>query len=346
MQDALIRGYNPSAKKLIVFLVAGADWASGVDKISGGTISIVSICEESRRLKAVHDAEVIMCTLPSQHLLLRHTQFKNNTDVFRFDQLRKYFTEVEHLIVHIPEFLCTYFLENLDAENKEWMRSLGYLHFNVLNQNIRLMPEPPVLQQLKSFAALVTSTTAHQKYCNQEARDYYQVPIHKFSVWISPEKYAYQQYHEKENLIIVSPDLHESKEAVLQQLKSIEGLEIRIIQNLTYEEYKATISRAKWAITFGEGLDGYIIEPVFSGAVGFAVFNEQFFTPDFKSLPGIYSSYEEMLASIRRDIASLDNPSSFEHCQKLQFDLCAKYYSEDEYTANIKAFYLENYTFK
>jgi len=66
------------------------------------------------------------------------------------------------------------------------------------------------------------------------------------------------------------------KEAVLGELKQVAGLSVQIIRNLTYDQYKSLVSRAKWALTFGEGLDGYFIEPVFSGAIAFAVYNEQF----------------------------------------------------------------------
>jgi hypothetical protein len=346
IQNKLIRQFDPAAKKLIVFLVGGADWNSGIDKISGGIISIVSICEESASLKEVHGAEVIMCTLPGQHLMLKHTQFKNNTDVFRFDQLRKYFTGVNDIIFHVPEFLCGYLIEHLDEVNINWLKAIDKVQINILNQNIKLMPSPSIVQDLKSLAHLVTSTTAHQRYCTQEARNYYGIPVHKFSVWISPEKYTYRKYPEKENIVIVSPDLHPMRDAVLEKLHAIPGLEVITIRNLTYEAYKSVIARAKWAITFGEGLDGYIIEPVFSGAIGFAVYNEEFFTADFKALPTIYDSYETLLEAITTAISTLDNQLPFEAYQKLQYDLCAKYYSHETYAANIKAFYLENYTFR
>ena len=98
--------------------------------------------------------------------------------------------------------------------------------------------------------------------------------------------------------MVVSPDPHPAKEAVMDLLNSVTGLRIQVIQNLTYEQYKELISRARWSLTFGEGLDGYFIEPVFSGSVSFAVYNEEFFTQDFKPLSTVYSSYEELLKRI------------------------------------------------
>ncbi|MHA4808300.1 hypothetical protein ACX0G9_09330 [Flavitalea flava] len=345
-QNNAIRRFDRKASKLVVFLVSGANKLTGRDDISGGVISIVSLCEESALLGEVHQAEVIMCTLPNEYLLFRHTQFVNQTDVFRLSQLRKYFKQAKEVIFHLPEFACAYFLENLEKEDKAWLGQLGKVHINIMNQNVRLMPSSEVLDNLKDLAHLVTATTAHQRYCSQHYREAYGMPLHKFSVWISPEKYTFRQYRDKENLIIVSPDERPGKKDVLEKLSAIPGLQVQIIRNLTYEQYKSTISRAKWALTFGEGLDGYIIEPVFSGSIGFAIYNEDFFTADFKNLPTIYASHDILLNTITTDMAGLDKEETFKNCQQEQFDVCAKYYSHNQYRENIRKFYQGDYTFK
>jgi len=345
-QDELIKNYDPDTQKLIVFMVQGADRENGRDKISGGAISIVSLCEESGLINNIHDAPVIMCTLPNQYLMLKHTQFNNNTHVYRFSQLSRYFRELEQIIIHIPEYLCSYFMDNLKTKDKKWLASISHVHINVMNQNVKVMPEVAIVQKLKTIASKVTSTTAHQQYCTQYYRSYYDIPIHKFSVWISPEKYLFTPYKGKENLMVVSPDLHPLKEKVLTKLKEEKDLRIQIIQNLTYEEYKKTISKAKWAVTFGEGLDGYFIEPVFSGAIGFAVYNEDFFTDDFKELETVYSSYEELLSNIANSIEQFDCEQKFNAYQQKQFSVCARHYSHEEYRRNIAEFYKGNYTFQ
>lgn len=344
-QNELIKQCNSTAEKLVVFLIMGTDWETGIDKISGGTISIVSLCEESKKLKEVHNAEVIMCTFPNEHLLLHHTQFKNNTAVFRFEQLKEYFKTVNNILIHIPEFLTPYFLENISNSDKAWLKKMMKLNINIMNQNIQLMPENKYIDELKKFASEVTISTAHQQYCNEYYRDKYNVPLHKFSVWISPEKYFFIPYAAKENLIVVSPDDHPMKDLIINKLNLISGLKIQVIQRLTYEEYKKTISKAKWAITFGEGLDGYILEPIFSGCVAFAVYNEDFFTEDFKNTSGIYNSYEELQANIADDIKKIDNPIDYKKFQKKQFDLFAKHYNYKDYQNNIKLFFEEKYTY-
>ena len=74
--------------------------------------------------------------------------------------------------------------------------------------------------------------------------------------------------------------------------KTFPDTRLQIVQNLTYEEFKAAISRAKWALTFGEGLDGYFVEPIFCGCVSFAVYNERFFTEAFRSFRTVYQDYQ------------------------------------------------------
>ena len=135
------------------------------------------------------------------------------------------------------------------------------------------------------------------------------------------------------------------KDLILSKLKEIPDLTIQIIENITYEKFKKLIARAKWSITFGEGLDGYLVEPIFSGAIGFAVFNEDFFTSDFAGLSTIYPSMEVLREKIVKDISRLDNKSDYACYQKAQFDLCAKYYSQEEYKRNISAFYRKEYTY-
>lgn len=345
-QDKAIRHLDPKAEKLIVFIIPGADKLTGAERISGGVISITSLKEESTLLREVHGAEVIMCTFPQEHLLFRHKLFANQTDVFRFPQLSSYFSEVKEVLFHLPEFVCRDFTGHLDQKDRQWLQDIPSLHINVLNQNILFMPSVEELNSLRQLADKMTMTTAHQRYCTLHYRQFYDTPLHKLSVWISPEKYTFRTYREKENLMVISPDRHPMKEKVLERLSAIPGLKIQIIRDLTYEQYKATIARAKWSLTFGEGLDGYIIEPVFSGAIGFAVYNEEFFTPDFRELPTLYSSYEELLDKIGDDMKRLDTEEVYNEHQRQQFDLCAKYYSFEEYRSNIRRFYEGKYTFQ
>ena len=53
--------------------------------------------------------------------------------------------------------------------------------------------------------------------------------------------------------------------------------------------YMDYIAKAMFVISFGEGFDGYFIQPCLVGSVGIAVYNERFF-PDssWKELDNVY----------------------------------------------------------
>jgi hypothetical protein len=345
-QDQLLgKLYNPAGNKLIIFIVPGSDLVSGKDKISGGVISIVSICEETSALSDQHMAQTIMCTAAEDHLLLKHEMFDNETWVYRFPQVVEYFRDLKEVIIHIPEFMVEYFVSSFRGSDKKWLDRISSVQLNIMNQNIVLMPEPEIVNALKPLFSSVTITTAHQKYCSPSYRKHYGVPIHKLSVWMSPEQYQFTAWKEKENLIVISPDPHPQKEEIIASLKEIPGLEVVIIQGLTYYSYKQLISRAKWSLTFGEGLDGYLIEPVFSGAIAFAVYNELFFTQEFANFETIYPGIKELKESIVKDMERLDNQGIFPGYQKRLYDLCAFYYSKEQYRKNISAFYRKDYTY-
>jgi hypothetical protein len=346
-QDVLIKQkFDAKAENIIVFLVPGCNWETGKDEISGGVMSIVSLCEETAAIKELHHAETIMCTFPGDHLMIRHGMFENNIPVFRFSQLRDFFTAAKNILIHVPEFLAAGFSDYLSKKRRNFFLNAERVHINIMNQNIRLMPGAEIINELQKQSSRVTITTAHDKYCNKQQREIFGVPIHKFSVWISPEQYFFTGWEDKENLIVVSPDDHPRKHQVLDLLRSIPGLEVRIIKNLGYEDYKKLISRARWSLTFGEGLDGYFIEPVFSGAISFAVYNELFFTRDFKELSTVYDSIDLLEEKIVGDINKFESDLQlFNATQQAQFELCSRYYSKERYRENIAAFYSERYTY-
>lgn len=344
LQNKAIREYPPGAARLIVFLIPGAEPKTRQNQMSGGIMSMVSLFEETVRLKDLHKSEVIMCTLNKHLPLFRLTRFENQAKVFRFDQLRRYFCELKDVLFHIPEFACEHLLVSLSKGGWNWLRSLPQVHINILNQNIKLMPSPEITSRLRQNCHQLTITTAHKRYCDSYHRKLYDVPLHEFSVWISPENYKFKKYHDKQNLMIISPDTHPLKQEIMRRLSEIPGLELVVINGVTYEQYKEIISKAKWALTFGEGLDGYFVESIFSGAIGFTVYNRSFFTDDFERLATAYENYDAMLNQIVDDINSLDEPAKFDAYQEMQYNLCSRYYDYTLYRKNIFSFYQGDYS--
>ncbi len=329
--------------QLIVFIVDGTDWFTGKDNISGGILSIASIYEETCKLKAIHGCEVIMVTHPTAHLLLKHIQFPNDITVFRFSQLCR-FKHLKKVLIHIPEYQ---FNPKLIYHIKKAFPQLlpPTIHLNILNQRIDIMPQPEVIQGIVKQGFTVTQTTAHQQYSTKEIRDKYGIPLHKLSVYATPERYQFTPIEEKEDLILVSPDGDDLKTEILEKIKrELPDFKVRIINGITYMDYLKLIANAKYMITFGEGLDFYFIETVFSGGVSFAVYNQEFFTSDFEHLPAVYNNSNEMLEDITQQIQNMEEDLIlYQSTNKQQFKACHKIYNGNDYKENLINFYKQNY---
>ena len=115
---------------------------------------------------------------------------------------------------------------------------------------------------------------------------------------------------------------------------------------MTYENYKKLISESKFMITFGEGLDAYLLETILSGGISFAIYNDVFFSEDFKNLPTIYKSVDDLFANISTDIKFYNNSTRFDQYNKQMKSICEIEYSYEKYQNRVKNFVLENYDFK
>jgi hypothetical protein len=171
--------------------------------------------------------------------------------------------------------------------------------------------------------------------------------MHKLSVGIYQQEFFRRaDYEEKEPILVVSHDEHPLKEHVLGRLAGeLPGLKIQVVRGLSYEEYKSLIRRAKWTLTFGEGLDGYFIESVFSGGLPFAVYNEQFFTHDFEGLENIYPSWDALEERMAADMRRLDEPSGYKRARRRVYELLDEIYDTERFRENLRMFYRGEYTF-
>lgn len=336
---------NNDVDSLIVFIVDGANWFTGKDNISGGILSIASIYEETKKLKNIHSSEVIMVTSPDAFLLMKHSQFENDILVFRFNQLKK-FTNLKSILIHIPEYLFSYKLIECISVNFNYLNPSS-VHLNILNQRIDIMPKPEIVTNILKDGYTITQTTAHEQYSTKEIREKFGIPLHKLSVYATPERYPFFKPGNKKELILLSPDYKEYKEEVVAKLKAeFPEYEFKVIIGVPYRDYLEFIKIAKYTITFGEGLDFYFIETVFSGGISFACYNEDFFTKDFDGLNGVFTDGDDMLNNICDFIKKADDDISYyESVNKAQFNACHKIYSGDKYKHNLINFYQKKYLF-
>jgi hypothetical protein len=324
-------------RRLIVFLTPG--W----DLRSGGVHAIALSFGATKALKALHGWRVAMCAVPGDAFFLKYTWFKNRNYILDLESLLRRCGRLDHLLLHIPEYAVHYVLVWLRAVPTGLLSDIGEIHFNVMIQNIDLLQGPQVRELLRF--GTVTCTTAHESYTNQKVRDMVGVPLHRLGVLTGPENYPVSPYRAKEQLMIVSNDPHPRKEEVLQAIaKAFPRLRIQIIQDISYEEFHRVIRRAKWGLTFGEGLDGYFAEPVLCGGVSFAVYNTRFFTPAFAALETVYPSWDVLLERMIDDMRRLDEPVAYERAWRAEYAL----FQEDtpaRFRENLKRFHLGEYTF-
>jgi hypothetical protein len=338
-QNILLHRYPANTKNLIIFLTPG------FDRVGGGILSISSIYEETKKLKQIHESEVILVTIPGDPVLLKYTKFANNNYIYQLPQILSYFKSLENLTINVPEYVCDVVAKNLTTKKFDKLQKIHNLYLNIMLQNIELLPDKHAVEKLSTFGK-VTVTTAHEKYSNYDIRQKIGFPLHLLSTYISPEQYEFKKYNEKKDIIIVSPDQHSLKRNILTMIaKEFPQIKIQVIDNFTYEEYKKTISRAKWALTFGEGMDNYFLETIFCGGISFSVFNSKFFTDDFGKLQTVYPDYDILIEKICADMKSLDREPIYKEYQQKQYDLASKHYSYENYIKNLTLFYEKKYMY-
>ena len=333
-QQSLARGFPSRVRRVVVYL-SPCD-----DIVVGGILSICSQYEETARLSAASaDTAVVVCTLPGGcYPLLRYTRFRNQVMLYDLEACVQRFQGAETMLIHIPEYAVQMFVESQLEAVRSGMPSCQ-ISLNVMVQNINLVKLDEAWNVLRSVGQL-SCTAAHEAYANAETESWLGCPVHKLSVFVSPEQYIRVPYQDKEELMIVSPDQHPDKVAVLRAIKKeLPKMRVRIVERITYEQFKDLIARAKWALTFGEGLDGYFLETILSGGVSFAVFNREFFTDDYRALRTVYPDFEALRTEISSDIRSLDHSEIYNSYQQEQYGICVRYYSYETYQENVRAFY-------
>ena len=124
-------------------------------------------------------------------------------------------------------------------------------------------------------------------------------PSHFLSWFICPDDFERLDYATKEKLIIISPDVHPAKAEIVRRISEcLPDHKIVEIRNMTYERYKSIIRHAKFAFTFGEGLDGYFAETIFCGGVGLAMFEDRYFTAEYRGFDGVFRDSDHAIAGV------------------------------------------------
>jgi len=335
MREYILWPIKKGTRQLIVYLTPGFDWRCG------GVRAIAMHFKEARRISSIHGARVLLAILPGDPWLLKYTWFSNKFYLIPFKTVLERYRKLDWLMLHVPEYAINQFLSALTSEQLELLSRTPHVHINVMLQNIDQMEG----QNISALGKLgkVTCTTAHEAYCSERIRHELDVPLHPLIGCVDKGKFFFTTYEMKENLLVVSPDRHPLKEKLLARIREFRSdLQIQIISDLSYDDYKRLISRAKWSLTFGEGLDNYFCEPTLSGSVGFAVYNDRFFTTEWLALENIYNTWDEFETRILSDLQRLDNPQAYHQCWSRSFELLGKH-DINSYRVDLERFYRGDY---
>lgn len=328
-----------SQNNICVFFIPG-------NYINGGIMSIFTLCKYSRIVCT--DYEFIISTMPGRETFNKYTLFNNDEIIYSWDQVFHNISFNKRIIFHIPEHYINTFVNNLSFKEKEYL-SKCQIQINILNQNIKLMSDKPIIRKLFAITKHITQTTAHSRYATQKVCDEYGVPLFLFSTYLDVSPYIQFLNNKKEKIIIFSPDEHIYKEKIKNKIKQ-ELPQYKILEpkNLPFTKYWETISKASYVITFGEGFDGYFNTSPRFNTISFSVYNSVFFpSEEWKNLKNCYLSYEDMYANIVSDIKKYD-------LDKKQYsDVIARHetmrsaiYSVDKLKNNLSQYYKNNPLYK
>ena len=329
---------DANARKLIWFLVPSWDAAAG------GVMSICSIHAETRMLLGGPDVAVVASTYPDHPTLKKYTGFANSMDIFSFSEVVTHFKSVEHAILHIPEYFSKDFFHHLSPSERLFLDTIPRLHINIMLQNIDQC-NPDDVQPLRTLADEITCTTAHDRYSTQEQSTRFGIPLSS-SIRVVDQRYEQRHWTEKLDIIVLSPDQHPLRGRVIDTIeKGLPSVELITVENMSYENYRSLIAKAKWSLTFGEGLDGYFTEMAWTGGIPFAVYNDRFFMPQFRELPTVYDTWDKLQTWIVGDILKLDHDEVYHAAGEPIRQILSQLYSREKYRENIRLFYDERYSF-
>jgi hypothetical protein len=145
----------------------------------------------------------------------------------------------------------------------------------------------------------------------------------------------------KKKIICYSPDKYEDKQNILNFLiKNLPDFRFMEIKSMSYKTYKKIIEQCKYMITFGEGLDGYFVETIFSGGISFSRFNTNFFTDDFSVFPNVISNENSIASEILNQIKIYEiHANLYSNLNEQLYKHLEQYYSLDIFSKNLNEFY-------
>ena len=340
-QDFLFPADAMKSKRLMVMVVPEHN------DMSGGIYSFFSIANQMHAMKRVHGYDVLVMTRPSEtgNTYVRLSAFRNAETVYRFEQI-VLCDKVEELYIHIPEYAARHFYDLLSPELLKYLKSRKKLYINIMNQNIKLMPEASALKNLRGLATEISQSVAHHAYFGQEFADRYNLPTLLLPAYTDLSPYPGSTFEEKRKLIIYSLDEAPHRKACLAILeREFSDYELVEIRGMSFDRYMQLATDCQFSISFGEGFDGYIAQPIQQGGIGLTVYREEFFpSEEFLKYFNIFASEEEMVSELALRMRRLSaDPKLYKSLNKAFKAEHDKLYSFGDYVGCIRKLVLRDF---
>jgi hypothetical protein len=340
-QDLLFPSDVIASRKIMVMVVPEHN------DMSGGIYSFFSIANHMHAMRGIHGYDVLVMTRPNptNHTYVRLSAFRNAETVYRFEQILLC-DKVDELYLHIPEYATAHFYELLSPELLKYLKSRRKLYINIMNQNIELMPEASAFKNLRELTPDVSQSVAHHAYFGQEFADLYNLPTLLLPAYTDLTPYPASSFEEKRKLIIYSKDEAPHRTACLSILKrEFSDYDMVEIRGMSFDRYMKLATDCQFSISFGEGFDGYLAQPVQQGGIGLTIYREEFFpSADFLNYYNIFSSETEMIEELAPRMRRLANdPELYKSLNKAFKEEHDKLYSYADYIDCIKKLVLRQY---
>jgi hypothetical protein len=215
-----------------------------------------------------------------------------------------------------------------------------------MNQNIELMPEAANFAKLRELTAEISQSVAHHAYFGQKFADRYNLPTLLLPAYTDLTPYPPSTFKEKKKLIIYSKDKAPHRNACLKILeKGFPDYERIEISGMSFDRYMQLATECQFSISFGEGFDGYVTQPIQQGGIGLTIYNKKFFpSEDYRKFYNIFADKEEMIAELEPRMKRLAaDPNFYESLSKKFKESHDALYDYNEYVGCVKKLVLRDF---
>jgi hypothetical protein len=247
----------------------------------------------------------------------RHRVSSKHSSSHSWEEFSKLLKNSAHNVIELQFFVLDSDLKQTGENLSKLLYGLKLTHFKIHVHIItKLSSQPPRIQDLNHIKrprielSLVSAiSAAHAK----DLRDTYHTPSLFLPLPLDESHFRFNDFNDKKDLIVISPEAHPHKKEVLKTLqKYLPHLKAEILQeNIPKESYIEYLSLAKWAISLYGYRDSFSDYALQSGCLIFRPRCEFFQEESHYELETLYPTLGHMENKLIYDINRFSHPLRF-----------------------------------